>query len=80
MSGNGKFLVGLLAGVGVGTLVGLLIAPEKGSETYKKLEGAFKDAAKDLKEAGNELISSAAEGAREGAAAARKKAEAVAKN
>ncbi len=75
MNGNGKFLVGLLAGLGVGTLVGLLIAPEEGSKTYKKLEGAFKEAANDLMDAGNDLLSSAAEGAREGAAAARKKAE-----
>ncbi len=77
MDGNGKFLVGLLAGLGVGTLVGLLIAPEKGSETYKKLEGAFKGAANDLVDAGSDLISSAAEGAREGAAAAKKKAESM---
>jgi gas vesicle protein len=75
MNSNGKFLIGLLTGLGVGTLVGLLIAPEKGSETYKKLEGAVKDAANDIMKTGNDLISSASEGAREGAEAARRKAE-----
>lgn len=61
MSSNAKFLAGLVAGVGVGTLIGILIAPEKGTETYKKLEGALKDAANDLMDIGNSALHSAKE-------------------
>lgn len=56
MNDNGKFLVGLAAGIGVGTILGLLIAPEKGSDTYRKIEGAIKNAANDLIEYGNEAM------------------------
>ena len=50
MNDNGKLFVGLLAGLGLGTILGILIAPEKGSETYKKIEKAVKDAANELME------------------------------
>lgn len=59
MNDNGKFLLGLAAGIGVGTVLGLLIAPDKGSETYKKVEGAIKNAANDLLEYGSETVKSA---------------------
>lgn len=59
MNDNAKFLAGLLTGLGVGTILGLLIAPDKGSETYKKIEGAVKDAANDLMEFSNEALRSA---------------------
>lgn len=59
MNDNGKFLIGLATGLGVGTILGLLIAPEKGSVTYKKIEGAVKDAANDLMEFSNEALRSA---------------------
>lgn len=59
MNDNGKFLVGLAAGIGVGTILGLLIAPEKGTETYRKLEGAIKNAANDLVEYGSEAMKAA---------------------
>lgn len=59
MSDSGKFLVGLLTGIGIGTAIGVLIAPDKGSNTYKKLEGAVKDATKDLKEYSEEKIKQA---------------------
>lgn len=49
MNDNGKFIVGLLTGIGIGAAIGVLLAPEKGSDTYKKLEGAIKDVSKDLK-------------------------------
>lgn len=48
MNDNGKLFVGLLAGLGLGTILGILIAPEKGSDTYRKIEKAVKDAANDL--------------------------------
>ena len=59
MNDNGKFLLGLAAGIGVGTVLGLLIAPDKGSVTYKKVEGAIRDAANDLLEYGSETVKSA---------------------
>ena len=34
---NGKFLAGIITGLGAGTLLGLLFAPDKGSKTRKKL-------------------------------------------
>ncbi|HRN99483.1 MAG TPA: YtxH domain-containing protein [Flavobacterium sp.] len=34
---KGKVLLGVLAGVAVGTALGVLMAPDKGSETRKKL-------------------------------------------
>ena len=34
---NGKFLAGVIAGLGTGALLGLLFAPDKGSSTRKKL-------------------------------------------
>lgn len=61
MSDSGKFLVGLLTGIGIGAAIGVLIAPDKGSNTYKKLEGAVKDATKDLKEYSEEMIKQAKE-------------------
>jgi len=68
MSNNTKFLAGILAGVGIGTMIGLLIAPDKGTNTYRKLEGAVKDAANDLADLSNDVMKNA-----------RAKAETVAK-
>lgn len=59
MSDSGKFLVGLLTGIGIGAAIGVLIAPDKGSNTYKRLEGAVKDATKDLRDYSEEKIKQA---------------------
>ena len=61
MSDSGKFLVGLLTGIGIGAAIGVLLAPDKGSATYKKLEGAIKDASKDLRAFSEEKIKQAKE-------------------
>jgi gas vesicle protein len=37
MNSTGKFILGILGAAAAGTVVGLLIAPDKGSETRKKL-------------------------------------------
>jgi gas vesicle protein len=34
---NGKIVLGVLAGIAAGTLLGVLIAPDKGSETRRKI-------------------------------------------
>lgn len=59
MNDNGNLFVGLLAGLGLGTILGILIAPEKGSETYRKVEQAVKDAANDLLDMGEETARAA---------------------
>jgi gas vesicle protein len=43
MNTTGKFVLGLLGAAAAGTVIGLLIAPDKGSETRKKMiEGVGK--------------------------------------
>ena len=47
---TGKILLGVLAGAAVGALVGVLMAPDKGTETRKKIMkkgGDYTDALKD---------------------------------
>ncbi|HLA54485.1 MAG TPA: YtxH domain-containing protein [Flavobacterium sp.] len=47
---TGKILLGALAGVAIGAVVGVLLAPDKGSETRKKIArkgGEYTDGLKD---------------------------------
>lgn len=50
MSDNSKVLLGLLAGLAAGAALGLLLAPEKGSETRDKLSQSLKDLGDSIKE------------------------------
>ena len=45
----GKVLVGVLAGVATGAILGVLFAPEKGSVTRKKIAKKSSDGVKNLK-------------------------------
>jgi len=53
---SGKVLLGLLAGVATGALLGVLFAPNKGSDTRKKIVGKKNDLTDALKEKFNELL------------------------
>jgi len=50
MNDNSKVLVGLLAGLAAGAALGLLFAPEKGSETRDKLSQSLKDLGDTIKD------------------------------
>jgi gas vesicle protein len=53
---SGKVLLGLLAGVAAGALLGVLFAPEKGSVTRKKIVKKTEDYADGLTEKFNEFL------------------------
>jgi gas vesicle protein len=53
---SGKVLLGLLAGVAAGALLGILFAPDKGSVTRKKMSKKAEKYGEDLKEKFNEFV------------------------
>lgn len=50
MNDNSKVLIGLLTGLAAGAALGLLFAPEKGSETRDRLNQSIKDLADTIKD------------------------------
>ncbi len=50
MNDNSKVLIGLLAGLAAGAALGLLFAPEKGSETRDRLSQSLKDLGDSIKD------------------------------
>jgi gas vesicle protein len=55
-SDSGKVFLGLLAGLAAGALLGVLFAPDKGSETRKKIIQKGEDYTDGIKEKFNSLI------------------------
>ena len=50
MNDNGKEVAALLAGLAAGAALGILFAPEKGTETREKLNDSLKDLGDAIKE------------------------------
>lgn len=50
MNDSSKVLIGLLAGLAAGTALGLLFAPEAGTDTRERLGQSFKDLSDTIKE------------------------------
>ncbi|HEX2395197.1 MAG TPA: YtxH domain-containing protein [Bacteroidales bacterium] len=46
---GGKVILGLLAGIAAGALLGVLFAPDKGTETRRKISQKSKDFVDDVK-------------------------------
>lgn len=55
---SGKIVLGVVAGVAIGALLGVLLAPDKGSVTRKNISKKTEGYADDLKKKFNEYIES----------------------
>jgi gas vesicle protein len=53
---SGKVLLGVLAGVAVGATLGILFAPDKGSNTRKKIARKADDYSEELEDQFNDLV------------------------
>ncbi len=53
---SGKVLLGVLAGVAAGATLGILFAPDKGSNTRKKISRKGEDYAEELEDKFNEFL------------------------
>jgi gas vesicle protein len=53
---SGKIIGALLIGAAIGGVLGILFAPDKGSETRKKIIGKTDDLAESLKERINSIV------------------------
>jgi gas vesicle protein len=53
---TGKVLLGVLAGVAAGAILGILFAPDKGSVTRKKISKKGKDYTNAVKDKFNEFV------------------------
>lgn len=58
---NGKVVLGILAGVAAGALLGILFAPEKGSTTRKRIYRRGEDLTDDLKDKFDEFMDGVSE-------------------
>jgi gas vesicle protein len=53
---NTKALLGFVAGAAVGALAGILLAPDKGSNTRKKIAGKAEDVSDSLKSSYDDFV------------------------
>lgn len=60
MNDNSKVVIALLAGLAAGAALGLLFAPEKGSETRDKLNQSLKDLGDSIRDRAADEISNLA--------------------
>lgn len=58
---TGKVLLGVMTGLAIGATLGILFAPDKGSETRKKIREKGDEHADELGEKFNELVDSTKE-------------------
>ena len=58
---SGKVLLGVLAGVAAGALLGILFAPDKGTNTRRKIVSKGEEYAEDLKEKFGDFVDKVAE-------------------
>lgn len=56
MNDSGKILAALLAGMAAGAAIGILFAPEKGTDTRDKLNESLKDLGEAIKERSSEQV------------------------
>lgn len=56
MNTGSKVILGVLAGVAAGAVLGILFAPDKGEETRKKISKGSKEAADNLKQKFGDLV------------------------
>jgi len=56
MNTTGKVIIGLLAGAAAGAILGVLFAPDKGSETRRKIAEKSKDVKDDIKNKFDEIL------------------------
>lgn len=61
MKNGGKILTALLTGLAAGTVIGVLFAPEKGSDTRDKLNESLADLSDAIKERAEEQLDQFAE-------------------
>lgn len=56
---TGKIVLGVLAGIAAGTLIGVLVAPDKGTETRRKIRKRGEDLVDNVKDGMSSMVDDA---------------------